>query len=107
MLQFPQQWMLGTDFGTKLIIRLRTKLHYAEIVRRKPANHFDAVMNRRRQNVLWIVQIKSCSKSLVCQRGDVSDELEEAKFEAAIHVREDMLGLFSSVLNNCVAAIFK
>ena len=53
------------------------------------------------------MQIKSRVEGVVFRRGCPFDDFEEAEFEAAIHVGEDVLGYLLAVLECRVAAILK
>src|SRR5665213_4363826 len=66
--QTLKQRMFAANFAAEFVIALGTKFHDAEIFRRETADHFRAVMNRRRKNILGIVQIKSRVKSVFVGR---------------------------------------
>ena len=53
------------------------------------------------------MQIKPRVEGVVFGRGCAFDHFEEAEFEAAVHVGENVFGLFLAVLDHGVAAILK
>src|SRR6266511_2954173 len=70
-------------------------------------NHFDRVTDRRGGIILWVVKIKPRVEGVVFWRGRAFEDLEKAEFEAAVHVREYVFGLFPAVFDGRVATILK
>ena len=71
----------------------------------------DGSFQRRNESacgkIFRVVKIKSRVKGVVFGRGRAFNDFEKAEFEPAVHVGENVFGLFPSVLNDRVAAVLK